>query len=113
MDPFPGTTAALVFVVVEELSLLKILIKNLRDIREVLLPLRAAALHPEPILSQYIPCLFYLRIQNSLDVHRLWSWFSAVDTDRSGAITAKELGESCVVFDWIQFMELSCRTCSH
>ena len=109
MDPFPGTTAALVFVVVEELSLLKILIKNLR----VLLPLRVADLHLEPILSQYIPCLFYLRVQNSLDVHRLWSWFSAVDTDRSGAITAKELGESCVVFDWIQFMELSCRTCSH
>jgi len=24
--------------------------------------------------------------------YRLWNWFSAVDTDRSGAITAPELG---------------------
>jgi len=28
---------------------------------------------------------------------RLWNWFSAVDTDRSGAITAPELGTlSCI-----------------
>jgi len=52
MDPSPGTTAVLVFVVVEKLSLLKILIKNLRDIQGVLLPLRVVDLHLGPILSQ-------------------------------------------------------------
>jgi len=97
MDPWE--TVALVFVVVEELSLPKILIKNLRDIQGVLLPLRVADLHLEPILSQYIPCLLYLPAEKSLGIHRLWSWFSAVDIDRSGAITVRELGVSCVVFD--------------
>ncbi|KAG6814331.1 hypothetical protein H0H93_012992, partial [Arthromyces matolae] len=34
---------------------------------------------------------------------QLWSWFTAVDTDRSGAITATELSQALVNGDWTAF----------
>ncbi|GLB37890.1 putative bromo domain containing protein [Lyophyllum shimeji] len=34
---------------------------------------------------------------------QLWSWFSAVDTDRSGAITAPELERALINGDWTPF----------
>jgi len=35
--------------------------------------------------------------------NRLWSWFSAVDTDRSGAITVFELQKALINGDWSPF----------
>ncbi len=35
--------------------------------------------------------------------NRLWNWFSAVDTDRSGAITAPELERALINGDWTPF----------
>ncbi|KAK0486492.1 hypothetical protein IW261DRAFT_800024 [Armillaria novae-zelandiae] len=34
---------------------------------------------------------------------QLWNWFSAVDTDRSGAITASELERALINGDWTPF----------
>ncbi|KAJ7288837.1 hypothetical protein C8J57DRAFT_1021729, partial [Mycena rebaudengoi] len=34
---------------------------------------------------------------------RLWSWFSSVDTDRSGAITAPELERALINGGWTPF----------
>ncbi|KAF9524725.1 hypothetical protein CPB83DRAFT_773374 [Crepidotus variabilis] len=34
---------------------------------------------------------------------RLWNWFSTVDTDRSGAITAPELERALINGDWTPF----------
>ncbi|EGO00558.1 hypothetical protein SERLA73DRAFT_178396 [Serpula lacrymans var. lacrymans S7.3] len=34
---------------------------------------------------------------------QLWAWFSAVDTDRSGAITAHELEKALINGDWTPF----------
>lgn len=34
---------------------------------------------------------------------QLWSWFSAVDTDRSGAITVQELQSALLNGDWTRF----------
>jgi hypothetical protein len=60
---------------------------------EDLLPLRLAVMqcHPVPILSEHhsfssvTAGLIYVLI-------RLWNWFTSVDLDRSGSITAIELG---------------------
>lgn len=35
-----------------------------------------------------------------IQLYRLWQWFSSVDTDRSGAITAEELQQALVNGDW-------------
>lgn len=72
---------------------------NHRDTAAVLPLLAVAIARPllGLILSAYrVPFrifLDFLRLRTSY--YRLWSWFNTVDTDRSGAITATELGSSC------------------
>lgn len=49
--------------------------------------LTPSKLNPHKYIDLH-PCLIY---------ERLWAWFTAVDTDRSGAISAIELGMSSPV----------------
>jgi peflin len=47
--------------------------------------------------------IFTTDSQGSSLPSRLWQWFSTVDTDRSGAITAPELERALINGDWTPF----------
>ena len=57
--------------------------------------------HPVLTLSAHISskCLFE-RVSYYFHRCRLWQWFSTVDSDRSGAITAPELERALINGDW-------------
>lgn len=64
---------------------------NLVDLEVLHHPLRKG-LHRVLILGERWTIVSYSLILILPFLIRLWSWFSSVDTDRSGAITAPELG---------------------
>ena len=63
--------------------------------REDLLPLAVMQCHQVPILSEHHSFLLIDWYNGGIDLcflKRLWSWFTSVDLDRSGNISAIELG---------------------